>query len=263
MTDSSSTRFSGPALAAFVLGLFAVLANMPLLSPPAALIAIVLAAIGIKQTAAQNISGRNLAVTGLVAGALALFVIPLLNIALSKNQADYTTDARIQANEEQVLAGLHAYAKAQETVLEGGYGKMINPQHEPGYCRDFTLLPEILVAPDGVPTPLLDDAFAGATSEDNPFYGYYFAQGPVSETAHVLYAFPVVYGKTGRRTFRIDHTGTILGCDLGSQHTELSTSLDQLQWQPVFMPQDASSADSGNEISGRREITGNEKKEEK
>jgi len=237
MTESTPIRFSGPALASFVLGLFAVLANMPLLSPPAALIAIVLAVIGIKQTSSTNFAGRNLALTGLIAGVLALFVLPLLNIALSKNQSARSTDEFIRTNEEHVLAGLHAYGKAQETVLRGGYGKLLNQEEQPGYCRDFTHLPEVLVEQDGKAVPLMDDNFASATSEESPFHGYYFVQGPVSERSHVLYAFPVAYGKSGRRTFRVDHTGTILACDLGSQHPDLSASLDKLQWQPVFSPE--------------------------
>lgn len=230
MTDPAPSRYSGPALASFAIGLFALLTNLTFLRPPAALVAIVLAAIGWKQTTAQSVAGRNLAVVGLCAGVFSLFVLPLTHILFRHTQPDLRGSAAVKTNENYAIEQLKTYWRAQQTVKEKGYGPHLNPESEAGYCRRFPQLSEIITDRDGTPGPLVSDEFARATAPEVALHGYYFLQGPVSETSFILYAFPAKYGVSGVLSFRVDEKGRIHACDLDGA-VQQPEKLADLRWE--------------------------------
>jgi hypothetical protein len=125
---------------------------------------------------------------------------------------------RGHASVEYARGSLRAYVEAQEIYRRGnreGNGK-------PTYAHPFTKLGTGDLDGGGGRVPLIDSAFAAATSPDSPKHGYWFKDmetiggKPIDWTKDfALCAMPARYGKTGWRVFIIKTDGTTWAKDLG------------------------------------------------
>lgn len=123
-------------------------------------------------------------------------------------------ESRMQANESNAILALKEYATAQHNWKKAKYGGGDAP-----YASKFTELGN---------KDLIPLVFVNATGiAGSGYQGYYFVDDTSVENWHYdfgLYAYPLVYTKSGVNAFHLGAEGTVLMRDQGSQGNEVLTA---------------------------------------
>jgi hypothetical protein len=110
-------------------------------------------------------------------------------------------------------------------------------------AKDGKGFPDLYRLPEGEELQLIDAALARATSAASAKDGYWFVDvtsdaagreyDPVVDCG--LCAVPAKYGETGRNTFVIDVTGTVLGKDTGGEPVTAHPGVEAEGWRVAGM----------------------------
>ena len=147
----------------------------------------------------------------------------------------------IFADEAAAVAALRSFLSAQNRFYaKGRYAKRDRVYANPKDGKGF---PDLYRLPGGEELALIDAALAGATSAASEKDGYWFVDVTIDQAGNAydpvidcgLCAVPAKHGETGRNTFVIDVTGTVLGKDTGGEPVTAHPGVEAEGWRVAGM----------------------------